>query len=319
MNEFTPPPYLRNGHVQSLLASAGPRKFIARHLAKEVISNSEEVIFTTSEGARLLAYYSANPEEKRGLVTLIHGWEGSSSSSYILSAAAHLYARGFSIVRLNMRDHGPSHHLNRELFHSCRLDEVGESVAMAGERFALGGKHFLAGFSLGGNFALRIAASQWGSGLSHVVSVSPVIDPNRAMKSMNEGPFIYSAYFVRKWKRSLRKKAALFPDLNLEGGLSGSTLDELNAYFAPQHTPYPDAPTYFGAYAVTGDALSGLKTTATIIMSEDDPVLPAEDLEMVDDNPKINIISTRHGGHCGFISNLKLKCWVDERLDELFC
>ncbi|PLX42778.1 MAG: alpha/beta hydrolase [Deltaproteobacteria bacterium] len=318
MNDFNPPPYLRNGHVQSLLASAGPRKFIARRLAKKVLTTAEEHIFTTSEGSKLLSYYTQNPNQTRGLVTLIHGWEGSSSSSYILSAAAHLYECGFSILRLNMRDHGPSHHLNRELFHSCRLDEVGESVAMAGELFGGGGKCFLAGFSLGGNFALRIAASEWGEGLAHVVAVSPVVDPNRAMKSMNEGPVIYSAYFVHKWKRSLRKKASLYPDLNLEGGLSGRTLDELNAYFAPQHTPFPDAPTYFNAYAVTGSALSKLRTGCTIIMSEDDPVLPTDDLERMDKNEKIQIIRTRHGGHCGFISSIKLNSWVDERLEELF-
>ena len=57
-------------------------------------------------------------------MVLLHGWEGSAESLYVLSLAQLLYQQGFEIVRLNLRDHGETHHLNRELFHSCRLPEV---------------------------------------------------------------------------------------------------------------------------------------------------------------------------------------------------
>ena len=55
---------------------------------------------------------------------LVHGWEGNAESLYILSLAQQLFDLGFDVVRLNLRDHGDTHHLNRELFHSCRLPEV---------------------------------------------------------------------------------------------------------------------------------------------------------------------------------------------------
>ena len=89
---------------------------------------------------------------------LLHGWEGSADSLYVLSLAQQLFEQGFSVVRLNLRDHGETHHLNRELFHSCRLPEVVGAVGGAAALY-LGGRPLqLVGFSLGGNFMLRVAA-----------------------------------------------------------------------------------------------------------------------------------------------------------------
>ncbi len=37
---------------------------------------------------------------------LMHGWEGSADSLYLLSASQSLFEAGFEVVRLNFRDHG---------------------------------------------------------------------------------------------------------------------------------------------------------------------------------------------------------------------
>ena len=66
---------------------------------------------------------------------LLHGWEGSADSTYLLSLAQSLFAAGFEVVRLNLRDHGATHHLNRELFHSCRLPEVVGAVRALARKF----------------------------------------------------------------------------------------------------------------------------------------------------------------------------------------
>ena len=55
---------------------------------------------------------------------LLHGWEGSAESSCVLSLGSLLYSAGYDVLRLNLRDHGGTQRLNREIFHSCRLPEV---------------------------------------------------------------------------------------------------------------------------------------------------------------------------------------------------
>ena len=94
---------------------------------------------------------------------LFHGWEGSVESTYMLQTGSRLLAEGWDVFRLNFRDHGDSHDLNEALFHSCRIDEVVHALrrhrASAGRR----DRWRSAGFSLGGNFALRAALQRAGA------------------------------------------------------------------------------------------------------------------------------------------------------------
>jgi predicted alpha/beta-fold hydrolase len=85
---------------------------------------AEEMILDGFNGEKLLAYYSKQQGTPKGTVLLIHGWEGSSSSNYIINTGGYLFQRGYDIIRLNLRDHGESHHLNKGLFKSTLLDET---------------------------------------------------------------------------------------------------------------------------------------------------------------------------------------------------
>ena len=90
------------------------------------------------EGVRLSALH-ANQEASNGpaaarLVVLLHGWEGSANSLYVLSLGQYLFDRGYDVLRLNLRDHGDSHHLNEGIFHSCRIAEVVGAVRCIQDR-----------------------------------------------------------------------------------------------------------------------------------------------------------------------------------------
>ena len=124
---------------------------------------SEEILLDCGDGVRLQSFY-ADPA-RAGIArvgrtaVLVHGWEGNAESLYILSLGQQLFERGFDVLRLNLRDHGDTHHLNRELFHSCRLPEVVGAVRCPAG--AVAGKPLrLVGFSLGGNFMLRVGGAE---------------------------------------------------------------------------------------------------------------------------------------------------------------
>ena len=124
-SHFEPPVFLRGRHLQSILAGWPPRKVLVRRQAKEFLETSTDVIVDCGEGVRLLGHRTrAANSGCRSLVVLIHGWEGSAETVYILSVASRLWREGYDVFRLNLRDHGDSHHLNKKLFHSCRLREA---------------------------------------------------------------------------------------------------------------------------------------------------------------------------------------------------
>ena len=172
---------------------------------------TEEWIMDAGDGVRLLAHYSSRAENTAGLAVLLHGWEGSSESNYMLDTGAHLFNSGFNVFRLNFRDHGKSHHLNQGIFHSCRLPEVIGALADMQER-TQAQNWKVAGYSLGGNFTLRVALHGPAAGLSvaRSVAICPVLNPEHVLKCMEDGPTFYENYYDRKWARSLKKKQQCF-------------------------------------------------------------------------------------------------------------
>lgn len=319
MSPFSPPLLLRNAHLQSILASTGPRKLLVRHRARALLASSETHLLDCGDDVRLLGELSRHGDAPRDLVVMIHGWEGSADSLYLLACGSRLFEAGCDIFRLNLRDHGPSHHLNPELFNSTRLDEVVGAV-LAVQRAVPHRRLSLVGFSLGGNFALRVAlrAPAAGLALARAIAVCPVLDPAATQNNLETGWWVYHHYFRRKWSRSLRRKLEHFPDLGYGEELFRlRTLGAMNDYFVPRFTGFADTQAYLQGYALTGDILGPLDVPSHLITSRDDPVILSEDLARIRPSPHLQIELTEYGGHCGFIENYQLESWIDRRITEL--
>ena len=280
---------------------------------------TREQIVECEDGVRLHGLYTPHPAERTRLAILIHGWHGDADSAYMVSSASHLWRQGFSVFRVHPRDHGPGHLLNRELFNSVRIAEVVSAVqtvnAMHPHR-----ELYLGGFSLGGNFALRIALQAPGRGipLRGVVAICPVLDPVRTMAAL-EANLIYHEYFKRKWRHALYAKLRCFPELGYARELARlDSLSQMNAFFVPRFTDFRDTRSYLEAYAITGERLAPLSVPSRIITSRDDPVIPSLDLERIARPASLTVEVTEFGGHCGFLRDWALRSWIDRRIEQCF-
>jgi predicted alpha/beta-fold hydrolase len=312
--EFRPPFGLRNTHLQSILGSGNIRRQLVKRRARELVADQQEWIMDCGDGVQLMAHYSSRPGNSSGLAVLVHGWEGSSDSNYILSTGASLYAQGFDVFRLNLRDHGNTHHLNPGIFHSCRIREVICALADMQKRTAAS-DWVIAGFSLGGNFALRAALHAPESGLSirKCVAICPVLDPEHVLKSMEDGPTFYEDYYNRKWARSLRKKQACFPDrYDYDEWFMLPRMRERTRFLATRYYGYESLEDYFNGYSVAGDKLKNLKVSSSILTSADDPVVPVKDTGSLPQIPSLEINVTSHGGHCSYLKNWFLESWAED-------
>ncbi len=56
---------------------------------------------------------------------------------------------------------------------------------------------------------------------------------------------------------------------------------------------------------------------AYLIATEDDPIIPVDDLLRIDPIDNLSIEIHRHGGHCGFIENLSAHSWVEGRMLQI--
>jgi predicted alpha/beta-fold hydrolase len=324
--EFKPPLTLRSPHTQSILNSSSlRRRFVARS-ASPLLAAEQELLMdagppdaglqATGERVRLLAHYSPQPGPSAGTVVLLHGWEGSSRSNYMLATGQRLFDAGFNVFRLNFRDHGPSHQLNPGIFHSCRLDEVIAALGDMQRRLQLE-NWGIAGFSLGGNFALRVALHGPARGLkiSRVFAVCPVLDPAHTLVAMEAAPRTYERYYIDKWSRSVRAKQACFPErYEYDEWYTLGGLRERTEFFATRYYEFGSLRDYLDGYAIAGDRLQSLSVPGTLLTSEDDPVIPASDAHELPDIPGLDVRITRYGGHCGYLKSWKLNSWADEQI-----
>jgi len=315
-DDFAPSPWLRNHHLQSMLASTAWRRRRVLRQSAALRAAARELLLDCGAGVRLQSFLSTPDEPGGAPVVLLHGWEGSADSLYVLSLAQRLFAQRRAVVRLNLRDHGETHHLNRELFHSCRLAEVVGAVRALQQR--LGGRPLqLVGFSLGGNFMLRVAAQAPSAGLdlARVVAISPVLEPAATLAALQRGMPGYQRYFVRKWLRSLRKKQAAWPGSYDFSALARlRDLEQMTAELVRHHTDFASLGDYLQGYAITGARLAQLQVPASILTSLDDPIIPANGIAQLARPAALSVTVTRRGGHCGFFERLSGPSWLEQRI-----
>ena len=332
-SSFNPPIFLRNPVLQTVLSSL---KYRNRKL-EEFDRVSQETVIDAGNGIRLTGFYSEYKNEfmpddrlisdsmdnQGKLLILLHGWEGSETSAYMIAAGRYFYKKGFSIFRLNMRDHGNSHHLNEGLFYGTLIDEAYGAVKRIVSDSGKGKEIFIAGFSMGGNFALRIArlaGDEMGRGyIKRVIAVNPPLNPGTATANIDRY-FVLKKYFMKKWKKSLIKKEECFPDIySFSRHLNTDSCIELTEKLVREYSEYQDNSEYFSRYTLRKDFFKAIKTSVTVITAEDDPIIEAEDFKEIKeaDNSNIDLYIEKHGGHCAYIKNLKFETWLFDKMFEL--
>lgn len=318
--EFMPGLFLRSGLVQTVIGSLK----IRLPKTSPMLSAQKEMLLNAGKGIRLQGFYSKQLGKSRGLVILMHGWEGSALSTYIQRSGNFFYAQGFDIFRLNLRDHGDTHHLNPEPFNGSLIDETYAAVKQAAK---LAGKLpvYLAGFSLGGNFVLRIALRSSAAAtqnkipnLKHCVAVSPALNPHDATVLMDQHSLL-GKYFLQKWSRSLTKKQQAFPEkYNFSDLLKLHDVMDLTEKIIPHHTHFASVRAYFDSYTLLGDALYKIKVPTTIITSKDDPIIRVADFHNLRLSKQTRLIVTNYGGHNGFIQSWRMDPWYQKIMQIAF-
>jgi len=317
VSEYIPSFVYRNGHANTIAAASFLRKAYAQQISRQLRKQSESRVLSLANDVQLQGQLNTHKtSEHKPLVMILHGWLGCAESLYLLPIASKLHKLGFNIFRLNFRDHGNTQHLNKDLFHSCRLDEVVDATQAIQKQIAHS-KFYIVGFSLGGNFALRIGAEAKSKNLTidKIISICPVMNATNALDETKSMLKIYTEYYLQRWKNMLKIKHKLYPEnydlktINQQSSLTGMTEHLLLKY-----TEYSSVKSYLEGYSITGDRLKSLSISSDVYIAEDDPVIPSHDWEKLHASENLNIHRTQFGGHCGYLNSLFNTNWIDEQI-----
>ena len=69
---------------------------------------------------------------------------------------------------------------------------------------------------------------------------------------------------------------------------------------------------------MTGDRLATLRVPSSLLLAEDDPIVPAVDLARLAASSQLTVTRTRYGGHCGFALGVMRPSAADRFVLEQF-
>ena len=301
---------LKNGLFNTLLASSPLREIQQKPLRKKLNKVSSKKIFTSSN-AQSIEIFETDFYKKK--VIFFPGWLGHKDSKYLIPLASLLYINNFDIIRIHPVDHGDSEHLNKDFFRATDIQTLIEAVEFIGNKYK-DNEINLVGFSLGGNISLRISASDSINFLKNTIVLSPVIDPEISMLTMDNTAWILKKYFLDKWRRTLRRKIRIHNIVNAEQALKYKSLEDMTEFFTKNFSPHNNVKELFSGYAITQNTLNQIKHNTLIYSSIDDPCVPIGPLQELVQTDYVKFKPQQYGGHCGFIDDFKFSSSLYEEI-----
>ena len=300
MDTFEPRPSLRDGHWMTLYSWGNPRYFPR-------LPPQSRRYFDVAAGTRVVAECHWQEDRwQRPTLLALHGLNGSSDAHYMRGLAAKAFARGMNVVRLNQRNCGNSEHLSDGLFHSGLTADaahvIHELTHVDGLKTVA-----VAGYSLGGNLALKLAG-EYGphppQALVGVAAVSPIIEIGECTRALERPDNrLYQWNFVRDLKRRMRRKDRFHSgtfDLSRLNAIR--TVREFDEVYTAPYFGFRNAEDYYHR-ASAMRVIDRVRVPALVITAEDDPFVPSRPFHdsKITANPRIDLRISTHGGHCGFI------------------
>jgi hypothetical protein len=242
---------------------------------------------------------------------LVHGLEGSGESGYMRSFSQAALEAGYATHRFHMRSCGGTAHLCPTLYHAGLTSDLRAFL----DHFDA--PVYLAGFSLGGNVALKLAGElgdRGGALLAGVCAVSTPIDLAASVRRLGRlDNRIYERRFLRRMCARL-VATGRYRQSDFRGIRSIFDIDD--KITAPSFG-FRGAEHYYATQS-SNQFLGRIRVPTLVVQAKDDNFIPFEIFDRPDftANPDLELVTPERGGHLGFISRDKPRFWLDGVLLE---
>ena len=312
-------PLVRSAHLQTL-ALLAPRRGLERRLRGELLA-----IRVDEDSEILVACDWQHDPARAPTLVLVHGMCGCARSQYLLGTAALAHRRGFNVLRLNVRGSGDTEHLSATPYMGGLTIDLHAVCHELVVEYGLA-PPVVAGWSLGGNMALKLAgelAAGANSLLSGLVAVCPAIDLEAAAVRI-DSPGIevagYRRFFLAQLKATIRRRAELTPDRFDAAKLDAiTTMRGFDDLITARYWGYPSAEAYYEDASALR-VLADIEVPTLVIAARDDPLVPFASFSStaLESNPALRLVAPDSGGHCAFLQRRSsadsTRWWAEHRV-----
>lgn len=313
MTPFRPHPWTAGGHRQTLLGHWLRRRLVWR-------APVEDVVLDPEDGVRLLlrATWQARPEERPTLL-VVHGLGGCDAAGYAVATGTLAHARGWNVVRMNMRGAGDSEPLCARLYHAGLDADFMAALRFAAERSR---SVSVVGFSLGANLALLACgrrAAEVPEAVRALVGICPPLDLAHCADAIDAPPNrAYQAFFLRDLRAAYARRQRRLPERYAAGRERPvRSIREYDAAITAPYGGYRDVDDYY-ARSSAGPWIAHLTRPTLVLAAADDPLVPVDSVTRWPLGTAVEREVTPTGGHVGFVapSAAPGRFWAAERALE---
>ena len=307
-------------------ALAGPHRqtiFAALLPSRPKPVDTRRHIVTLDDGEQLYLFENGPATSTTPPIVLVHGLGGSYQSGYLERISAKLALRGRQVYRVNLRGSAEGIHIARKTAHAGCIHDLAEALSWI-QLHCSSAALSIAAFSLGGNILLKLLAElqQFPDlTISRAIAVAAPVDLETSCRQITERfRGFYDWSFLKDFRKDLKFRATLYPDCPYAQLTPfPTTLLDFDDRFTAPLNGFAGASDYY-EQSSSKDQLAKITTPTTILIAEDDPVVPVEIYADVELSASTTLLRTERGGHLGYLSHRLPQgdCrWMDWKVIEL--
>lgn len=312
-SDYSAPKLLGNGHLATIYP----------HLFRKVkLQNYTREVIVNDRGEHLDLDWIENGHNK--VLVLGHGLEGNSDAYYIKAMAKYFSLRGYDILAWNCPGCSTSQK-DRAFYHSGAtylLDFVLQRVRSKKNYQQI----YLAGFSMGGNIALKFLGEAKKKDLDNIagaVAISTPLHLESCSQALGKGfNRVYSKYFLKTLGRKVKVNSEFFRSKGIDSKMLKAVRNiyDFDEYFTAPLFQFKGASDYYQKVSSLFQ-LNNIKTPCLILNAKNDPFLGDQCYPTNEEINNSNITAEYpiDGGHVGFYQFSKDgQSWPEQRTEEFF-
>jgi len=251
-------------------------------------------------------------------VIVLHGLEGSHTSTYVQALLPALAQAGYRAVLMQFRDCGSEPNRLPRSYHSGDTDDLAHLIEVLTQRHAMP-PFALVGYSVGGNVVLKWLAEQHSTAsVTTAIAISVPFDLALCADRLNQGASrLYQRRLLTAMQARYRRKFA-----RMSSPLAITDVGALDTFWrfddavtAPLHG-FRDAGDYY-TRASCRPRLAAITRPTLILHALDDPFVPPSAIPHARELAGATTLElVAHGGHVGFVAGppWRARYWLEQRI-----